>query len=76
MEGVHVGGNFEWGKPRNLVKGDGLFHYPAIIEDDGHLHVTFTNNRRWIDHIQISKDWPSGAGEDLPDWVDKGKVRS
>ncbi len=65
-----------WPYVRHLVTGEGQFHYPAIMQSrDGLLHVTFTNNRRTIDHIVLTPEWISGAGDDLPPWSDKDKIR-
>jgi predicted neuraminidase len=58
-----------WPHQRDLVTGDGQFHYPAIIQTaDGLLHVSFTNNRRTIDHIALTPDWITGEGDSLPPW--------
>ena len=58
------------------MTGEGSFHYPAIIQSrDSRLHVSFTNNRVWIDHIALSVDWIMSAGEDLPVWADSRKER-
>jgi len=58
-----------WPYLRNLVTGDGEFHYPAIIQSrDGRLHLSFTNNRRTIDHIVLTPEWIMGEGDDLPPW--------
>ena len=66
-----------WPYVRHLVTGDGQFHYPAIIQSrDGLLHLTFTNNRRTIDHIVLTPEWITGKGADLPPWSSQGKNRS
>jgi predicted neuraminidase len=63
-----------WTCIRDLVTGDGQFHYPALIQtDDGLLHVTFTNNRRTIDHIVLGPEWIEGEGEDLVAWDGSGR---
>jgi len=63
-----------WSHRRDLVTGEGSFHYPAIIQTrDGLLHVTFTNNRETIDHIVLTVEWILGEGEDLPVWDGCGK---
>ncbi len=60
---------------RDLVRGQGRFHYPAIIQSrDGRLHVTFTNNRRTIDHVAMDVDWIEGEGEGLA-WDEQAKQR-
>lgn len=65
-----------WSHVRNLVTGDGEFHYPAIIQTrDGLLHLSFTNNRRTIDHIALTPDWIEGKGPDLPPWTSAEGVR-
>lgn len=65
-----------WVATRDLIAGEGSFHYPAIIEGTpGRLHVTFTNNRRTIDHVELSTEWIYGDGPDLVAWVDEGTVR-
>ena len=62
-----------WPTIRNLVVGEGEFHYPAIIQSaDGHLHVSFTNNRRTIDHVELLPEWIEGKGDDLPHWDGSG----
>ena len=58
-----------WSHRRDLVIGEGSFHYPAIIQtNDGVLHVSFTNNRQWIDHIALSVEWIEGKGNELLPW--------
>lgn len=55
-----------WPIKRDLVTGEGQLHYPAIIQDrNGCLQVTFTNNRKTIDHIVLEIDWLEGRGESL-----------
>ena len=55
-----------WSIKRDLVVGEGQFHYPAVIQDrQGQLHVTFTNNRVTIDHVVMTTDWLDGKGEVL-----------
>ncbi len=63
-----------WPYQRDLVTGEGSFHYPALIQtNDGLLHASFTNNRQWIDHIALQAEWIMGQGEDLPPWDGTGK---
>lgn len=58
-----------WAYRRDLVCGEGQFHYPALIQtQDDLLHVAFTNNRKTIDHIVLSVDWVLGEGDELPRW--------
>ncbi len=58
-----------WPYVRVLITGEGQFHYPAIIQSrDGLLHLTFTNNRRTIDHVVLTPDWIVGEGAALPPW--------
>jgi predicted neuraminidase len=58
-----------WSTKRDLVIGEGEFHYPAVIQDrDRQLHVTFTNNRKTIDHVVLDPDWLDGKGQTLR-WV-------
>ena len=58
-----------WSTKRDLVIGEGEFHYPAVIQDrDRQLHVTFTNNRKTIDHVVLDLDWLDGKGQTLR-WV-------
>jgi predicted neuraminidase len=65
-----------WAVQRDLVTGDGSFHYPAIIQSrDGLLHLAFTNNRRTIDHVVLTPDWIEGVGRALADWSDAERVR-
>jgi predicted neuraminidase len=65
-----------WPHRRDLVTGQGQFHYPALIQSaDGLLHVSFTNNRRTIDHIALSPDWIEGQGAALRPWgADKKRI--
>ena len=52
-----------WPHIRNLITGEGEFHYPAMIQSgDGHLHVSFTNNRLTIDHVELLPEWIEGEG--------------
>jgi hypothetical protein len=63
-----------WPHVRDLVTGEGQFHYPAIIQTrDGRLHVSFTNNRTTIDHVVLSSEWIEGEGEALPAWDGSGR---
>ena len=65
-----------WPLKRDLVIGEGQFHYPAVIEDNvGRLQVTFTNNRRTIDHIMLELGWLDGDGE-TPLWEDGERGRA
>jgi predicted neuraminidase len=65
-----------WPTVRDLVSGSGQFHYPAIIQDrDGRLQVTFTNNRKTIDHVVLELDWLDGAGKGLL-WEDDQRKRA
>lgn len=66
-----------WYTTRDLMTGEGRFHYPAIIQSrDGLLHVSFTNNRRTIDHVALTPDWIEGTGDDLPAWTGEGATRA
>ena len=63
-----------WPHIRNLVTGEGQFHYPALIQaSDGLLHLSFTNNRTTIDHVVLEPDWIAGEGDDLPPWDGSGR---
>ncbi len=65
-----------WPFMRDLVTGEGAFHYPAILQSrDGLLHLTFTNNRRTIDHIVLTPEWILGEGDPLPPWSDAERCR-
>ena len=65
-----------WPIRRDLVTGQGSFHYPAMIQGlDGILHVSFTNNRETIDHIALEARWIEGYGEALPAWDGSEKDR-
>ncbi len=55
-----------WPVTRDLVMGEGQFHYPAMIQDrEGRLQMTFTNNRRTIDHVVVELEWLEGSGKAL-----------
>jgi predicted neuraminidase len=59
-----------WPVKRDLVIGEGQFHYPAVIQDrESRLQVTFTNNRKTIDHVVMDLGWLDGEGEVLR-WED------
>jgi hypothetical protein len=65
-----------WVATRDLITGEGSFHYPAIIEGaPDRLHVTFTNNRRTIDHVELPVEWIYGDGPNLAPWIDENSVR-
>lgn len=65
-----------WYAQRDLLTGEGSFHYPAIIQSrDGLLHLTFTNNRRTIDHVVLTPDWIEGNGRALSDWSETERRR-
>lgn len=50
-----------WKYVRDIATDKGQFHYPAIIQSrDGLLHLTFTNNRRTIDHVVLTPEWIMG----------------
>lgn len=58
-----------WPYVRDIVTGEGQFHYPAILQSrDGRLHLSFTNNRRTIDYIVLTPDWIMREGDALPPW--------
>lgn len=55
-----------WPYIRDMVTGEGQFHYPAVIQSrDGLLHLSFTNNRKTIDHIVLTADWIMEKGDAL-----------
>ena len=63
-----------WPHVRDLVTGEGQFHYPAIIQSrDGRLHISFTNNRTTIDHVVLRPEWVEGKGEGLRPWDGSGR---
>jgi predicted neuraminidase len=63
-----------WPYVRDLVTGEGEFHYPAIVQSaDGLLHISFTNNRTTIDHVVLTPDWIMGKGDALPPWTSAGR---
>jgi len=67
--GLSYDGGQTWPHKRDLIQGEGSFHYPSIIQsNDGLIHVTFTNNRRTIDHIVLTADWIEGKGRPLTNW--------
>jgi predicted neuraminidase len=62
-----------WPIRKDLVRGEGRFHYPAVIQtSDGAVHVTFTNNRVTIDHVAMLVDWVSSEEESLQ-WDESGR---
>lgn len=62
-----------WPIRKDLVRGEGRFHYPAVIQsEDGTVHVTFTNNRVTIDHVAMSVDWVMST-EDGLQWEEGGR---
>jgi predicted neuraminidase len=64
-----------WPIKRDLVAGEGQFHYPAIIQDrEGRLLVTFTNNRKTVDQVTMALDWLDGKGKGLL-WEDGQRRR-
>jgi hypothetical protein len=55
-----------WPIKRDLVTGEGRFHYPAVIQDrEGNIQITFTNNRIRIDHVVMEAGWVEGEGKGL-----------
>ena len=49
---------------RNLEVGQGSFSYPSIVQTrDDHIHITYSYNRRFIKHIEISETWIMGRDE-------------
>ncbi|HAA73528.1 TPA: hypothetical protein DCE37_00185 [Candidatus Latescibacteria bacterium] len=55
-----------WPVRRDLVTGEGQFHYPAMILDrPGRLQIVFTNNRKTIDHVVVDLDWLDGTEDGL-----------
>ncbi|MBT5532109.1 hypothetical protein HOK31_03550, partial [Candidatus Poribacteria bacterium] len=61
---------------RDVITGEGSFHYPAVTEGAaGQLHLTFTNNRRTIDHVEVGVEWVYGDGPDLRPWLDETTLR-
>ena len=55
-----------WPIKRDLVTGEGQFHYPAVIQDrEGNIQITFTNNRIRIDHVVMEARWVEGEGKAL-----------
>lgn len=50
-----------WAYKRDVATGEGSFAYPAVVQDrEGLLHLTYTNNRRHIDHVVVEPEWISG----------------
>lgn len=43
-----------WSEPLNLAEGEGEYSYPAIICTDGHLHITFTWQRKTIMYCEVN----------------------
>lgn len=64
-----------WPIKRDLVVGEGQFHYPAVIQDSaGRLQITFTNNRTTIDRVVMDPEWLGGARQALL-WEDGRRQR-
>lgn len=62
--GLSQDGGKTWSHKRDLIRGEGSFHYPAIIQtNDGLIHLTFTNNRQMIDHVVLTPEWIEGDGD-------------
>jgi predicted neuraminidase len=47
-----------WFARRDIVHGDGEYSYPsAILDDQGWIHVSYTENRYIIKHAVFNKEW-------------------
>ena len=74
--GLSEDGGETWKYKRDIISGEGSFHYPAIIQScDRLIHATFTNNRATIDHVVLTPDWIEGEGNALPNWEGIGMKR-
>lgn len=46
-----------WRNHFTIEDGPGSYSYPAVIQaDDGMIHVTYTNNRESITHVQLTEE--------------------
>jgi predicted neuraminidase len=47
-----------WPHKRNLEEGPGSFSYPSMVQSkDGHVHILYSYNRKYIKHVEIDEDW-------------------
>ncbi len=47
-----------WYTKRTLVTGDGVYAYPAVMQDsDGAVHILYSDNRERIGHITVNEAW-------------------
>ncbi len=47
-----------WEKPLKLESNLGEYSYPSIIQSaDGRMHVTYTDRRYAIKHVELNEDW-------------------
>lgn len=52
-----------WIPPRVLVDGDGAYAYPAAVQTpDGLIHVVYSHDREWIQHIRLNEAWVVRGG--------------
>ena len=49
---------FTWSAPRVLATGEGAYAYPTAVQtSDGHIHVVYSHDRQWIQHIELNEAW-------------------
>lgn len=56
--GLSIDQGRTWAYKRNLEEGPGSFSYPSLVQSrDGHIHILYSYNRRYIKHVEINEDW-------------------
>jgi predicted neuraminidase len=47
-----------WSYKRDIESGAGSFSYPSLVQSrDGHIHVTYSYNRKFIKHVEVNESW-------------------
>ena len=60
---LSLDGGKTWSYNRILESGQGSFSYPSLVQSkNGHIHVTYSYNRRFIKHVEVNEAWIK-AGE-------------
>lgn len=53
-----------WLPPRVVTDGDGSYAYPSVCASaDGTLHLVYSHNRLWIQHVTFNMAWVAGGAE-------------